>query len=309
MRDLRTLTPPRRWMTTTIEAEGGAGAGAGAGAGEGAGGGAGGAGEGAAAYYEAFQNADLKTHPSIHNFKTPEELASGYVNLEKRFGIDPARRLDLPADPNDKEGMRAVYARLGLPDKVEGYGFTLEEGASEADKGMLERFTKNAFEAGMPKSMADAAVKFWLGEVANAKAAEVEAFKAQAAAGVSALKADWGAAYETRSKEIGRLLNELGDKDLVAELDGEKLGNYPNLARFLGKMLDRMAEPGSAGGQSGDGAAGDRPLTPTQAEGAVRALEGDPIKGAALRDRSHPMHKAVVDERTRLLSMTTPKPA
>jgi hypothetical protein len=290
---------------TISDAGGGAAAGAGGGDGGAAGGAGGGGGE--KAYYETFANADLRTHPSVHNFKTVEDLASGYVNLEKRFGIDPKRRIDLPADPNDAEGMRAVYARLGLPEKPEGYGFKLDDKASDGDKAMLAKFVDHAHKAGMPAPMAKAAMEFWTAQVAEATAAQQEAFKAQAAEGKAALQKDWGAAYEPRVKEIGNLLATYGDKALVDELNGEKLGNYPNLARFLGKILDRMAEPGSAGGEGGDADRGNgRPLTPAQATAAARALEGDPIKGAALRDRNHPQHKAVVAERMALLAMTQP---
>jgi hypothetical protein len=75
-------------------------------------------GGGSAAYYESFTNEGLRTNPSVQNFKTVEELAHGYVSLEKRFGIDPARRLDLPADPErQRRHAGGVFEKLGLPEK------------------------------------------------------------------------------------------------------------------------------------------------------------------------------------------------
>jgi hypothetical protein len=44
-------------------------------------------------------------------------------------------------------------------------------------------------------------------------------------------------------------------------------------------------------------------MTPAQARAAVATLEGDAVKGKALRERDHPQHKAVVAERNRLLGL------
>lgn len=310
----RTAAFPMPSWTRTISATDGAGDGAGAsgGGGEaGAGGAAAGAdgGGAAAAFYESFQSADLKTNPSVQRYKTPEELAGAYVNLEKRFGIDPARRVDLPADPNDADGMRAVYTKLGLPEKADGYGFKLDDKASDADKTMLADFAQAAHKAGMPPQFAKAAMEFWQGKVAAANASAEAAQTARVAEGTAALKTEFGQAYEPRLGEIQRLIATDAPKELAEALKGDGLLAYPNLAKFLSKVVERMAEPGAAGGLSGDGDTGARAMTPAQAQGAVRALEGDPIKGKALRERNHPQHKAVVEERQRLLAMANPAAA
>ena len=284
---------------------GGAGGGGGgaAGAGEGAGGAAGGAGAADKPFYEAFATEDLKTNPSVQKYKTAEELAGAYVNLEKRFGIDPARRIDLPADPNDKDGMRAVYTKLGLPDKPEGYGMALDDKATDADKALLGSFTAKAHELGLPANMAKGVMGFWMEQVAAANKATEEAWAARTTEGKAALQQEFGAAYDARTKEIGDLVGKYGDPELAKMLSGDGLAAYPNVAKMLGKLVDRMAEPGSAGGEGGDAARSGGAMTPAQAKAAARALESDPVKGAALQDRNHPQHKAVVDERLRLLQM------
>jgi hypothetical protein len=301
-------------LTTTITDDagaggGGAGGGAGAGAGAGDGGGdAGGAGAAAAApYYEAFNDPTLKASPSVQIFKTPEDLARGYVNLEKRFGIDPARRIDLPADPNDKDGMRAVYAKLGLPEKPDGYGLKLDDKASDADKATLASFAAKAHELGLPNGMAQGILQWVAEQTTAAETAQTEALTARESAGKADLTKEFGTAYEPRMREINALVTKYGDPELVTALAGDNLVSFPGVAKMLGKILDRMAEPGTAGGQGGDGDKGEaRALTPNQARAAVAALEGDPVKGAALRDRNHAQHRAVVDERNRLLQMTGP---
>lgn len=285
-------------------AGGGAGAAAGAaadGGGAGAGGGAAGA---AAAFYESFQDADLKTHPSIvQNFKSPEDLAKAYVSLEKRFGVDPNRRIDLPADMNDKDGMRAVYAKLGLPEKVDGYGIQLAGEATDQDKAFLGEALQSFHELGLPAPMAKGVFEFWMGKVAAANEASAAADAEAIRGGQEALQKDFGSAFETRTKEIRNLITKEADPDLAKALEGDALFRHPNLAKFLGKLADRFAEPGAPGGGSGDAFTPGRPMTPTQATAALRALEGDPVKGKALTDASHPMHRAVIEERRGLLMM------
>jgi hypothetical protein len=292
------------WMAAEGGAEGGAG-GAEGGAG-GAAGGEGGGGGAAAAFYETFSDEGLKVYAAGTGFKTVEDLAKGYQNAEKRFGVPPEQLITLPKDPNDAEAVRAIFGKLGMPEKADGYGFKLADDASEADKAMLGKFAEAAHKAGMTVAQAKVVGEFINEQTVAQQTAAAEAFKAQAAEGKAALEKDWGAAYEAKTKEIGNLLTKYGDEALVKELDGDKLGNYPNLARFLGKVLDRMAEPGAAGGDAHQREAG-AAMTPTQAKAAVAALEGDPVKGKALMDNHHPQHAAVIAERSRLLAMADGK--
>jgi hypothetical protein len=268
--------------------------------------GAAGEGENAPApFYEAFKSEALRTSPSVQLFKDVEALAEGYVSLEKRFGVDPNRRLELPADPKDVEGMRKVFARLGAPEKADGYGFSLAKEANDADKAMLAAFTTRAHELMMPTTMAKGVMDFWLEQVAAGQESENRANAQRVAEGQAALRAEWGAAYPQRLREIGTMVAKYGDEALVKELDETKIGNYPNLAKLLGKLVERMAEPGSIGDRNES--VGDRGglLTPSQATAQAKALETHP----ALRDKNHPQHKAIVAERDRLLTMAeTPAP-
>jgi hypothetical protein len=320
MRNLRDL-PSTPWLTRN-SADAGAGEGAGGGAagdagGAGAGGGAGGAGGAggdagggvAQPFYEAFTDANLKTSPVVQRYKTVEELAAGYVSLEKRFGIDPNRRIDLPADPADAKAMREVFEKLGAPKDAEGYGFKLDDKATDADKALVGGYTKVAHELGLSVNQAKGLMEFMDGQVKADAAANTEAMTQRGVEGKAALETEFGKAFEPRLREIRALVTKEGEPELAKALEGDNAYQYPNLVKLLGKVLDRMAEPGSAGGQSGDAAGDDRALTPSQALGAVRALEADPIKGKALLDKTHPQHKAVVEERVRLLAMSEAKSA
>src|SRR5580698_850637 len=99
-RDLRSPLIGRLLATTRAsdgaaagEAAGGGGAGAAAGAAAAAAAAAGtlAAASGAAGasadkpFYESYESQDLRTHPSLHRYKSHEEVAKSYVELEKRF--------------------------------------------------------------------------------------------------------------------------------------------------------------------------------------------------------------------------------
>jgi hypothetical protein len=296
--------------TPTTWADDGSGAGGEAGAGGAAGAGAEGAGGGgaAAAYYEAFGDEGLKVAAAGWGFKTPQDLAQGYANAEKRLGVSPDQLITLPKDPADQAAYDAIYAKLGRPEKADGYGFKLADNATDADKAMMGKFADVLHKAGLNTSQAKVVGEFINEQTQAQQTAAEAAFTAQAAEGKAALQKDWGGAYDAKAKEIGNLITKYGDESLAKELEGEKLGNYPNLARFLGKVLDRMAEPGNPGGGSGDAGGADRPMTPTQAKAALAAMEAPGSEAAkALFDNGHPQHAVVIAQRSRLLAMADGK--
>jgi hypothetical protein len=254
-------------------------------------------------FYETFTDAALKTSPSIQRYKSVEDLAKSHVNLEARFGIDPARRIDLPADPNDAEGMRAVYARLGLPEKPEDYGLKVAETASDAEKQMMGKAAAEFHKLGLPAAMAQGVTQWWLGQQAEAQQAAEAADTARISEGRTGLEKEFGAAFDARVKEVRGLVEKYFGDELAGAMKDDALYRYPNLVTGLAKIVERMAEPGVAGGGSGDAARPGAPLTPAQAQGAVNALQADAVKAKALFDPAHPQHKAVVAERNRLLAL------
>lgn len=263
------------------------------------------AGGGAAAkWYETLTDKELAADTGLQRYENVEALAKGYKNLEKRFGIPENRRIDLPEDLTKAEDMRPVWTRLGAPEKVEGYieaGLKMPDGATDGDKGLLKDFIENvAHKNGMPANFAKAAFDWWAQRGADAVKAGETAATERRTAGEAELKTAFGQAYDTRHAEIVQLLGEIDPKGEVG-LTKENLVSFPKLAVALSKIVDMRREPGGEA-RTGDAGRGDT-MTPAQAKAAVKTLEGDPIKGKALNDRDHAMHKDVVKERSRLLAI------
>lgn len=255
---------------------------------EGGGGGEGGQQQQQAAYYEAFKSDDLKTHPSIQRYKTVEDLAQAYVHAEKRIGGNPDHYLKLPEKADDAEGWKAFWQKLGAPDSPEGYKVDLKD-ASDADKAVVPDFLKAMHEAHVPPGIVEKVVGWWQGQLKTQQEGQLAEAQKATAAGEAALKAEWGGAFEQTKKEIGKLLTELGGKELQAELDAHAFGDSPALGMFLAKVAEKLREPGPSGdGQGAD--VGQRAMTPAQAKAQARELEAHP----AFRDQRHAQHRDIV---------------
>lgn len=250
---------------------------------------------------------DLKSQVGVTRHKTLTDAIQAGIAAEKRLGAPADQLLRLPTKPDDKEAYGAIYKALGAPENAAGYKFNIE-GATEDDLATAAEFGKYMFDKGpYPPQFLNDAATFWKAQsVAAQAAADAEAETARTAA-EAGLKTEWGAAYEPTVKEIGKLITDLGGKELADELALDtKIGNHPALAKFLKAIVDSRAESGPRGDDKGD--LGTGKLTPGQATHARHQLESDPVKGVALRDASHPMHKAVVEERNKLFAMEHPQP-
>jgi hypothetical protein len=99
--------------------------------------------------FEEFQ----KSTPSLSKFKTPVDLAKSYLELEKNLG----NRIPLPQSDDPKE-WDAVYAKLGRPEKPEGYSrLDMKENpeAVNVDPEFMDDFYKIAYSKGLTNRQAN----------------------------------------------------------------------------------------------------------------------------------------------------------
>lgn len=251
-------------------------------------------------FYESFTDPKLKESPVILRHKTVEDLARSLTAAESKLGVPADQLIRKPTKP---EEFAEVYKALGAPDSPEGYKIGLPEKATPEDKAMADRFAKTMFEKGpFPPAAVAAAIDFINEETLAADEALTKANEARKTEAKTFLKKELGAAYDPDLKAVGKLLTDLGGEELAKELDASGLGDNPRLILAFHKVMERLGEPGELkGGNAGTG--GGQMMTPGQAKAARITLENDPVKGPALRDSSHAMHKAVVDERRRLFQL------
>lgn len=257
-------------------------------------------------WWEGFKDEALRTSPNVTRYSSPEEAAKALDVATKRLGVPAERLLKIPEKPDDAEGWAAVHKALGRPDDVAGYGVELPADLPPETKPVVEGLLSDLHKAGattpVVKSVIDALNK----ATAASDEARTKAREAETATVTDTLKEAWGAKYEVYKKGIGTLLNNEklgGGQALIDELNGLGLGNSVGLNKLLAHITDLLAEDGKlpGGGQEQTGA-----MTPVAAAAARIALEADPVKGKALRDKTDPLHASVLEERNRLFAFENP---
>lgn len=241
---------------------------------------------------------------NLAKYESLEAFAKGHINVLARMGKDPERLIEMPAKPDDVAGWDAFWAKLGRPAKADEYKIALADGANDQDKAFLEGFRETAHKAGLTQAQLEAAVGYVSGITTKAAADATAASEKAAAETTAALKGEWGGKFDTYTKEIGKLIEDLGGAEAVEALNADGLGNSQTLLKMLAKVVDLRAEPGSLPGGRGGGS--DLGMTPYQAQGALAAFHGDAAKMEALNKKDHPMHKVVYEERQNLLKAAYP---
>jgi hypothetical protein len=194
--------------------------------------------------FKAALPEDLRANPSITKFKDLGSLAKSYVEAQGFLGssIRPPGADATPeakaefrkklmekvpelvyAPEGDEETEKALYARLGKPEKLDEYKLPPEAEAAGLNADDLRALAANA---GMTKKQFAAFAKQYAEGALATKSAATEAVKA--------LKAEWGLAYEERLGDAKAAAVKMGveAKDLEA-LTPAQLRVFANVAKAV----------------------------------------------------------------------------
>lgn len=230
-----------------------------------------------------------------------------HLNLYKQRGVPAEKLLTIPDKPLDQapDDWAPIHKALGVPDDPKDYKIELAPEAA-ADTPELANILRELGGKAKLTPQAMSAVIETLNDLGK-KAAEAETAQlaAQTKEVSDTLTKEWGAAAEGNKRAIGKLIRDAlgGQVDEAAMLDLEtSLGSNLTLSRVLAHAVGKMAEPEAPEG-AGREAGGAKQMTPAAATAALNAFHGDPEKMAALQNRNHPQHKAVLAERAGILAM------
>lgn len=236
--------------------------------------------------------------------KTQDDLYKTFINSQRMIG----RGIFLPDDKASPEERAAaldkVFARLGRPEKPDGYELPpLREGQAWDDR-VIAEFKHVAHRAGLTKDQVTAVLSFYRDKVLSdlmpdpiQRAREVEA----------KLVEKWGeAVFQKRVAEASAAARMIGGEAFLQWLDETGLGNEPALIEFLAKVGREMVEDGALDGAVVEGLKTSQDYY-AEALDIIQNKENPLYK--AYRDRSHPQHKVAVDVVERLLTLSTDKPA
>lgn len=201
------------------------------------------------------------------------EAMKSYHEAEKHIGIPPDQIVRMPKDAADKEGWAKFNAKIGVPEKAEGYDFSkIKFGdGSDLDDNFIDTMRKAAFERGLPAGKASEFVADVVKWMDGVEQSETAAKQAAIATGRDELAKSWGANGEANKFIAQQAVVKLGlDPDFVQKLENEV--GYAKTMQTLLKLGQMMGEDKFVSNQNSNAPG---VLTREQAEARLAELKRD----------------------------------
>ena len=235
----------------------------------------------------------IKDHPSLKDFKGPEDLAKSWVHAQSMIGKE---KIPLPGKNATAQDWEAVFDRLGRPKTADGYKIPEDYLPAELrSPEQVEQFKGVAHGLGLLPHQVDGLYKWFadmqVGQL-NAQSEGLETAKGEAE---SSLRKEWGYAYDQNVLNANKVLAQFCTPEEKAHIDS-RYGNDPAMIRLLANVGKRMSEDGIIGKGVGSY------LSPEDALAEIKKIEANP----ALRDPSNPENELLKKRRSDLFKMAFP---
>jgi len=223
---------------------------------------------------------DIRTHPSMEKFKTPEDVAKSYIEIQKVVGKD---KVVLPTKDSTPEEISEFYSKIGRPESFDKYnvpelGDDVKPLMSES---RLETFKQIAFENGITEAQFAKLVEGYANDTKVAMDSFAEQQELETKKQLSALMQEWGPKMEENqalSKKAIRAFTD--DAKLI-----ESIEKNPGLVKVFAQVGQAMSNDSLVN-------KGTTMLTVSKAEMQAeigKAISGD--KDSAYWNAMHPEHK------------------
>lgn len=245
-------------------------------------------------------NEDLRGYVTSKGFKDAAAVVESYRNFEKTRGVPQERLLTLPEKADDVEGWKQIHARLGRPEKPEGYEFTLNP--ELGDDKFVNSLKSKFHELGIPKTQAEGFVKWYSehfdNEVKTVQGQLETTFKNQQAG----LQKEWGSAFEQNQGIAKKAVEAFGVKPEAIDALESVMG-FDGVHKLFHAIGSKLGEhdfiDGNGGGGGGKGGA----LTPD----AARKVLEDKKRDKVFFDKFMSGDQEAVAEWNRLNQMAAPR--
>lgn len=238
---------------------------------------------------------DTRKTAEAKGWKSPVDAVKSYVDLQRAYTDATQSAIKPPSPDAPKEEWDAFAAKLGRPEKPDGYAFKLPEGLPETfpyDDTSAAKFKAWAHEAGLSPRQAQTLHDQFVKDQASQVTAFMEAAQKREAEAHQTLVKEWGdpasETYKRNQEMANRTLRHGGGEALVSELKSiGALGpdgavRSPLFAKLLAKIgSETYAEDSLYGGQGSMGPnpfAADTENLTKQAE----IIRSDPDRARAL---------------------------
>lgn len=225
---------------------------------------------------------DIREDATLAKYENVDSLAAAHINLQRHLGADKIAKPVTDSDWND------VYNFLGRPEDANGYEIALPEDVQGLiSEESLNGLQSKAHELGLNQSQFTGLMDWWSNDQGRQMAAHKEGLETAITDAESAMKEEWGRAYEQNLAASQKAVQEYGGDELVQYLNESGLGNNPALIKAFANIAKaNMPDKDLAGPQNNAEAA----LTPQEARDQASTLMAHP----AYMDKTHPEHGGLV---------------
>lgn len=243
---------------------------------------------------------EIKNDPSLKVFIKDNKInyanmMKSYVHAQKQMGRD---KVTIPGKNSTEEEWNDFYNKMGRPDLAD-YKVNVE-GMDEDDKEIIEVFKTEAHKIGLLPSQAEKMLA-WFQETSNqigenAQKAIDEKYNQE----LSALKKEWGDAYDRETKLAEKAFKEFADENDIKALKAQ--GLLDNLA--LVKLFNKIGKDLLTEDKFDKESHGSFGMTQREAETKINDMMSN-ANGPYLNS-DHPNHKIAVEEMLKLQSVLYP---
>jgi len=228
-------------------------------------------------------------------YKTPNDLAKGYVEAQRLIGRN---RVPLPGPDAKPEEIKAFQRSIGVPEKPEEYDLKKPE-KGFYDDNTAGWYRKTAHEQGLTKKQASAMHEAYLGHMAVQEQALSQQRQIDNTNMMNDLQTEWGSAYEPNVEIAKRAVakyfpGEDGKKMLTEIENGVGSAQLVKICHRIGKNL---SEDNIEIGKSSYS------KTPADAKQEIDRLYADPEFMKKFTDRNNPQHQWAKDQMSDLHKM------
>ena len=228
---------------------------------------------------------EYRGEKSLSNFKDMNDFVKSYLSAQKIVGAD---KIPVPNKFATEEDWKAVFNKLGAPEKPEDYKYNFKEG--EVDQELLSTFNQQAHKLGLLPQQAESLIKFY-NDMNEGSSVQAEEKATQTRLHTeNELKKEFGPQYVKRLDQAKRLASStLGNDFLENTLlaDGSRLGDNLNVVKAFSDLAEKLSEDEVVKGDSSSY------MTANEIEKEIASLTEE---GSPYWTKTHPNHQKAVQE-------------
>ena len=228
---------------------------------------------------------EYRSEKSLENFKDMGDFVKSYLSAQKIVGAD---KIPVPNKFSTEDDWKAVFSKLGAPEKPEDYKYSFKDG--EVDQDLVSSFNQEAHKLGLLPQQAESLIKYY-NDITQGQSAQLEERATETRLNTeNELKREFGPQYAKRLDQAKRLASStLGNEFLENTYlqDGSRLGDNVSVVKAFSQLADKLSEDEVVKGDTSGY------MTAKDIEKEIASLQEE---GSPFWNKSHPNHERAVQE-------------